>query len=169
MEEFKPDPYIATVLNCLFWVFYGMPFVHPDSVLVITINGIGLILELTYLSIFFVYATNKGRVCANSINLLSAYSYFLHVTYFLSIYTFIFSFFWVCFQKKVVVWLGIEFVFYAAIILITLLTLHGTKKRSLMVGIICDFFNIMMYASPLTVMVSLLKYFPNKYFPNYIK
>ncbi|XP_020970395.1 bidirectional sugar transporter SWEET7b [Arachis ipaensis] len=31
VEEFKPDPYIATVLNCAFWVFYGLPFVHPHS------------------------------------------------------------------------------------------------------------------------------------------
>ncbi|RYQ89400.1 hypothetical protein Ahy_B09g096069 isoform B [Arachis hypogaea] len=45
VEEFKPDPYIATVLNCAFWVFYGLPFVHPHSVLVVTINGVGLVFE----------------------------------------------------------------------------------------------------------------------------
>ncbi|KAL2335638.1 hypothetical protein Fmac_016851 [Flemingia macrophylla] len=32
--------------------------------------------------------------------------------------------------------------------------LHGTRKRSLVVGVICDVFNIMMYVSPLTVMIS---------------
>lgn len=62
VEEFKLDPYIATVLNCLFWIFYGMPFVHPDSILVVTINSVGLVLELIYVSIFFIYARNKGRV-----------------------------------------------------------------------------------------------------------
>lgn len=62
VEEFKPDPYIATVLNCAFWVFYGMPFIHPHSILVVTINGIGLVFEFVYLTIFFTYATNKGRV-----------------------------------------------------------------------------------------------------------
>ncbi|KAH7522617.1 hypothetical protein FEM48_Zijuj07G0157800 [Ziziphus jujuba var. spinosa] len=131
VEEFKPDPYIATVLNCLFWIFYGMPFVHPNSILVITINSIGLVLELTYLTIFFIYATNKGR-------------------------------------KKVVLWLGIEIVFYAGIILITLLTLHGTKKRSMMVGILCDIFNIMMYASPLTVMAKVIRTKSVKYMPFYL-
>ncbi|KAL5571727.1 hypothetical protein UlMin_021324 [Ulmus minor] len=40
VEEFKPDPYLATVLNCLLWVFYDMPFVHPDSLLVVTINSV---------------------------------------------------------------------------------------------------------------------------------
>lgn len=62
MEEFKPDPYIATVLNCLFWCLYGMPFVHPDSLLVVTINGVGLVLELAYLAVFFIYAQSKNRV-----------------------------------------------------------------------------------------------------------
>ena len=62
VEEFKPDPYLATVLNCMLWVFYGLPFIHPDSLLVVTINSFGLVLELVYLGIFFIYATNKGRV-----------------------------------------------------------------------------------------------------------
>ena len=31
MDDFSPIPYIATVLNSIFWVFYGMPFVHPGS------------------------------------------------------------------------------------------------------------------------------------------
>ncbi|XP_009609064.1 bidirectional sugar transporter SWEET5-like [Nicotiana tabacum] len=54
--QFRPDPYVATVLNCAVWIFYGMPFVHPDSLLVITINGIGLVIELIYVSIFFIYS-----------------------------------------------------------------------------------------------------------------
>ncbi|KAA8548089.1 hypothetical protein F0562_004650 [Nyssa sinensis] len=62
VEEFQPYPYIATVMNCLFWIFYGLPIVHPDSTLVITINAIGLAMELGYLSIFFAYTTNKTRL-----------------------------------------------------------------------------------------------------------
>lgn len=62
VEQFSPIPYLATVLNCMFWVFYGLPIVHPNSLLVITINGIGLALEAIYLTIFFVYATRDGRV-----------------------------------------------------------------------------------------------------------
>ncbi|XP_023520311.1 bidirectional sugar transporter SWEET5-like [Cucurbita pepo subsp. pepo] len=56
VEDFKPDPYLATILNCAMWVFYGMPFVHPDSILVVTINGIGFFIELAYVSIFFIYS-----------------------------------------------------------------------------------------------------------------
>lgn len=72
MEEFKPDPYIATVLNCLFWILYGLPVVHPDSTLVVTINGVGLALEAIYLLIFLIYANdNKKRV----FNVYSCYPY----------------------------------------------------------------------------------------------
>lgn len=59
---FKPDPYVATVLNCAMWVFYGMPFVHPDSILVVTINGFGFCLELFYIAIFFTYSPWNKRV-----------------------------------------------------------------------------------------------------------
>ncbi|KAH0856473.1 hypothetical protein HID58_084734 [Brassica napus] len=61
VSEFKPDPYLATVLNCMMWSFYGLPFVHPDSLLVITINGTGLFMELFYVTIFFIFATSAIR------------------------------------------------------------------------------------------------------------
>ncbi|KAM3412200.1 hypothetical protein ACQJBY_003711 [Aegilops geniculata] len=61
VEEFKPDPYLATLLNCMLWVFYGLPIVHPNSILVVTINGIGLVIESAYLIIFFIYATRNTR------------------------------------------------------------------------------------------------------------
>ncbi|KAL5056046.1 hypothetical protein RYX36_036728 [Vicia faba] len=128
VEEFKPDPYIATVLNCAFWVFYGLPFVHPNSLLVVTINGVGLVFEFVYLTIFYIYANNKGR-------------------------------------KKLLLYLFIEAIFFVAIVLITMLTLHGTTNRSLVVGIICDIFNIMMYVSPLTVMAKVIKTKSVKYMP----
>uniref|UniRef100_A0A0E0IGZ7 Bidirectional sugar transporter SWEET n=1 Tax=Oryza nivara TaxID=4536 RepID=A0A0E0IGZ7_ORYNI len=45
VQDFKADPYLATLLNCMLWVFYGLPIVHPNSILVVTINGIGLVIE----------------------------------------------------------------------------------------------------------------------------
>ncbi|KAG6401674.1 hypothetical protein SASPL_138538 [Salvia splendens] len=38
------------------WCLYGMPSVHPDSLLVITINGIGLVIESFYVGVFFLYS-----------------------------------------------------------------------------------------------------------------
>ncbi|PNY00176.1 bidirectional sugar transporter sweet5-like protein [Trifolium pratense] len=128
VEEFKPDPYIATVLNCAFWVFYGMPFVHPNSILVVTINSVGLVFEFVYLTIFYIYAKKEGR-------------------------------------KKMQLYLSIEAILFAAIVLTTMLALHGTTKRSFLVGILCDIFNIMMYVSPLTIMAKVIKTKSVKYMP----
>lgn len=61
-EEFSVVPYIAALLNCLLWVFYGLPIVHPHSVLVVTINSIGAVFEIGYISIFFIYTTGKERI-----------------------------------------------------------------------------------------------------------
>ncbi|KAF8407931.1 hypothetical protein HHK36_007071 [Tetracentron sinense] len=61
VEEFKPDPYLATLLNCMFWIFYGQPFVHPHSTLVVTINGIGFALEFLYTTDFFIYSNNNKQ------------------------------------------------------------------------------------------------------------
>ncbi|KAL1541508.1 bidirectional sugar transporter SWEET5-like [Salvia divinorum] len=56
VQHFKPHPYLVTVLNCAMWCLYGMPSVHPDSLLVITINSIGLIIESIYVGVFFLYS-----------------------------------------------------------------------------------------------------------------
>nr|GMC72225.1 bidirectional sugar transporter SWEET5-like [Ipomoea batatas] len=98
------------------WVFYGMPFVHPDSLLVVTINGAGLVIEAAYIIIFFIYSKPKQR-------------------------------------KKIVIALIVEAIFFAAIVTVTLTVLHGTKKRSALIGIVCIVFNVLMYTSPLTVMI----------------
>ncbi|RDY00691.1 Bidirectional sugar transporter SWEET5, partial [Mucuna pruriens] len=61
VQDFRPDPYIATILNCAMWTFYGMPFVSEDNVLVITINAFGFFLEIFYTLIFFIYSTWSKR------------------------------------------------------------------------------------------------------------
>ncbi|XP_031484642.1 bidirectional sugar transporter SWEET6b-like [Nymphaea colorata] len=62
VEDFSPIPYLATVMNCMLWVFYGFPIVHPHSLLVLTINGIGLVVELIYLCMYFTYSSKRQKV-----------------------------------------------------------------------------------------------------------
>ncbi|KAG8378931.1 hypothetical protein BUALT_Bualt07G0035900 [Buddleja alternifolia] len=131
VQSFKPDPYLATVLNCAVWVFYGMPFVHPDSLLVVTINGIGLGIEVIYLTIFFIYSDWPKR-------------------------------------RKVLIFLLVEFVFFGLIVFVTLMFLHGTKNRSMLIGILAIVFNVLMYASPLTVMRRVIKTKSVKFMPFYL-
>ncbi|KAG7559431.1 SWEET sugar transporter [Arabidopsis thaliana x Arabidopsis arenosa] len=62
VEGYKADPYLATVLNCTLWVFYGLPIVHPGSILVIPINAVGLCLGLSYLAMFFYFSPTSQKV-----------------------------------------------------------------------------------------------------------
>lgn len=61
-ENFSGVPYVVTLLNCLLWIFYGIPVVHPNSLLVVTINSAGCFLEMIYICIFFAYTNKKERV-----------------------------------------------------------------------------------------------------------
>ncbi|KAH7651073.1 solute carrier family 50 (sugar transporter) protein [Dioscorea alata] len=62
VEDFSPIPYLATLLNCALWVFYGMPFIHPNSLLIVTINGFGFVVEALYIVMFFIYGKRKIRL-----------------------------------------------------------------------------------------------------------
>ncbi|KAJ0113111.1 hypothetical protein Patl1_02722 [Pistacia atlantica] len=112
VEEFQPYAYIATCMNCMFWILYGLPVVHPDSTLVITINAIGL--------------------------------------------------------KKVAIGLSGEVVFVAVVAIITMVAFHTHNSRSFFVGVICDVFNIIMYASPLTIVKKVITTGSVEYMPFYL-
>ncbi|CAN1779113.1 Bidirectional sugar transporter SWEET7 [Linum perenne] len=70
VEQFKPDPYLATLLNCMAWVVYGLPVIHPNSTLVVTINGAGTVIQLVYVGLYLIYSDKKKRVKVLSIVLL---------------------------------------------------------------------------------------------------
>jgi solute carrier family 50 protein (sugar transporter) len=59
-------------------------------------------------------------------------------------------------KKRLRVLLGllVELIFICVLTTLVLTIAHSHKERSLIVGIICILFNVMMYASPLVVMVS---------------
>jgi solute carrier family 50 protein (sugar transporter) len=59
VQDFRPDPYLATLFNCTLWVLYAL--VRPDITLVATINAIGILIEAVYVGVFLVLAPNRGR------------------------------------------------------------------------------------------------------------
>ncbi|KAG7620028.1 SWEET sugar transporter [Arabidopsis suecica] len=121
VEEYSPIPYLATLINCLVWVLYGLPTVHPDSTLVITINGTGILIEIVFLTIFFVYCgRQKQRLIISAV-------------------------------------IAAETAFIAILAVLVLTLQHTTEKRTMSVGIVCCVFNVMMYASPLSVMKMVIK------------
>ncbi|KAK7410685.1 hypothetical protein VNO78_01677 [Psophocarpus tetragonolobus] len=63
-EEFSCIPYIIGLLNCLFFTWYGLPVVSYkwENFPLVTVNGVGIVLELSYVLIYFCYASSKGKV-----------------------------------------------------------------------------------------------------------
>nr|ACU23234.1 unknown [Glycine max] len=62
VEQYSAAPYLATLVNCMVWTLYGLPMVHPNSILVVTINGSGCIIELIFVTLFLIYSGGKKRL-----------------------------------------------------------------------------------------------------------
>ncbi|XWS42365.1 hypothetical protein CRYUN_Cryun16bG0008300 [Craigia yunnanensis] len=59
-ENYKGVPYITTLLCTSLWTFYGI--INPDGLLVMTVNGVGAIFELIYVTLFLIYAPKDKKV-----------------------------------------------------------------------------------------------------------
>ncbi|KAI3804492.1 hypothetical protein L1987_26068 [Smallanthus sonchifolius] len=128
VEQYSPVPYLASFFNCGLWVLYGMPFVHPHSLLVVTTNGAGVGIEIGYLVIFLVCSDTRKRLRVALIVLL-------------------------------------EILVFGGLVLLVLTVVHTTQKRSAIVGSISVAANILMYASPLSVMKLVIKTKSVEYMP----
>ncbi|CAK9310875.1 unnamed protein product [Citrullus colocynthis] len=132
VEQYSPVPYLATLINCMMWTLYGLPMVHPGSLLVVTINGSGVVIELVYIILFLIYADGKKK------------------------------------RLKVLLVMLVEVIFVALLALLVLTLAHTFRRRSAIVGTVCILFNIMMYASPLTVMKLVIKTKSVEYMPFFL-
>jgi solute carrier family 50 protein (sugar transporter) len=59
--DYSGIPYVCTLLNCLLWVVYGLPWVK-FQVLVVTINAAGCFIELIYIAFYLKNAQKSIRV-----------------------------------------------------------------------------------------------------------
>ncbi|XVF53440.1 hypothetical protein PTKIN_Ptkin05aG0099600 [Pterospermum kingtungense] len=68
-EEFSCVPYIVALSNCLLYTWYGLPVVSYrwENFPVITINGLGIILELSFIFIYLWFAPIRGKIKAGVI------------------------------------------------------------------------------------------------------
>ncbi|XP_061370505.1 bidirectional sugar transporter SWEET4-like [Gastrolobium bilobum] len=62
VEQYSAVPYLATLINCMVWTLYGLPMVHPHSLLVVTINGAGCVIEIIYITLFLIYSDRRKRL-----------------------------------------------------------------------------------------------------------
>ncbi|KAJ0571179.1 putative SWEET sugar transporter [Helianthus annuus] len=68
-------------------------------------------------------------------------------------------------QRKMIIVLILEAIVIAAMVTVTLTLSHTHPARSMLVGILCLVFNIIMYASPLTIMKTVIRTKSVKYMP----
>ncbi|KAL2494636.1 Bidirectional sugar transporter SWEET2 [Forsythia ovata] len=61
-EQFSGSPYIYALLNCLICFWYGLPIVSPSIILVATVNSVGAIFQLIYITIFITYAEKPKKL-----------------------------------------------------------------------------------------------------------
>lgn len=68
-QGFQSVPYIVALLSAMLWIYYAI-VKREHSLLLLTINSFGLVVESIYLAIFLVYASNKARLSTFKLILL---------------------------------------------------------------------------------------------------
>ncbi|KAK3154194.1 hypothetical protein QOZ80_2BG0187450 [Eleusine coracana subsp. coracana] len=59
-EGFQSTPYVVTLFSCTLWILYAL--VKSGSELLVTINGVGCVIETAYIAMYLVYAPKASRV-----------------------------------------------------------------------------------------------------------
>ncbi|KAJ9164274.1 hypothetical protein P3X46_023873 [Hevea brasiliensis] len=64
IEKFSCVPYVCTLLNCLLYTWYGLPVVSYkwENFPVATINSLGILLESSFIIIYFLFAETRGKI-----------------------------------------------------------------------------------------------------------
>ena len=61
-ESYNRIPYISicTLLNACLWTFYGL--LKPGGLLLVTVNGVGTILQIIFVTLFLIFAPKDKKV-----------------------------------------------------------------------------------------------------------
>ncbi|CAN1267656.1 Bidirectional sugar transporter SWEET3 [Linum perenne] len=130
-EEFSCIPYIIALLNCLLYTWYGLPIVSYgwENFPVVTINGLGILLEFSFILAYLWFASAKGK---------ASYLDFLHKVD----------------NIKVAVILVPVILAFSIISAVSAFVLHDHHLRKVFVGTVGVVASAAMYSSPLVAMVS---------------
>ncbi|KAF3327661.1 bidirectional sugar transporter SWEET14-like protein [Carex littledalei] len=58
--DFQSVPYVVALFSAMLWIFYAL--IKTNSVLLITINSVGCVIESVYIVMFLIFAPPKSRV-----------------------------------------------------------------------------------------------------------
>ncbi|ESW33346.1 hypothetical protein PHAVU_001G061900 [Phaseolus vulgaris] len=63
-EEFSCIPYIIALMNSLLYTWYGLPIISNkwENFPLVTVNGVGVLFELSYILIYFWFSSPKAKV-----------------------------------------------------------------------------------------------------------
>lgn len=183
--QYSALPYVATLLNCMLWTFYGAGAV-AGLIFVVSINVAGLILEGCYVTIHLLFGTHDSRVCSTVPFSEYKTSCNIHISplvctdhnpkstriVWLKIFTFTVT---LCFvfiaiyllqrrnslcllklQKTTSTLLAAVSILYGVMVSVVLVVVKSNDSRAEVVGSVCVFIGVLMYAAPLAVMVNFL-------------
>jgi len=62
-EEFSCIPYIIALMNSLLYTWYGLPIISNkwENFPLVTVNGVGVLFELSYILIYFWFSSPKAK------------------------------------------------------------------------------------------------------------
>ncbi|EFH38920.1 hypothetical protein ARALYDRAFT_920411 [Arabidopsis lyrata subsp. lyrata] len=61
VEGVKLAPHLVLLIKCSLWVLYGLPLVHKDNILVTTSNGVGFVIQVIYVVVFWINCDEESR------------------------------------------------------------------------------------------------------------
>jgi len=61
-QQFSGLPYTYALLNCLLCMWYGTPFISSDNVLIMSVNLVGAVFQLIYITLFIAYADKVKKI-----------------------------------------------------------------------------------------------------------
>lgn len=151
-EEFSCIPYIVALSNCLLYTWYGLPVVSYkwENFPVVTINGLGIILELSFIFIYLWFAPTRGKA---SFLIKPCFSF----PFFIIMWSPLTVAWWKNLQIKAGSITTMVMVIFTVTAIISAFVFHDHHHRKVFVGTIGLVASVAMYAAPLVVVVSHLK------------
>ncbi|XP_075498898.1 bidirectional sugar transporter NEC1-like [Primulina tabacum] len=67
-EGFQSIPYAVALFSAMLYLYYA--FLKKHAIILITINSVGCVFELSYLTIFMIYATKESKIFTTKLLLL---------------------------------------------------------------------------------------------------